>query len=800
MSTTTISPHSTSALISSPHTNSPHTNSTNTSSNTNTNTNTNNNNNDNNISLFTRRVSFNNLNPDSIDPSIPHILSHQPHDYDYDYDNESSNNEQYVFNNISNLYPQSNNKRLTNNYSYPYQSKKKLKLKSKKLPDPPSKSILKNKLTPQQLDYNVNYSNSTGINYHDTLNDLSNNDSIPRSNDLPILDRNTLANSTINSNTLTNGENNNSTNNGRRKSYSEMTNDELMELDPQFKTTKSKVSNVNQFKFDSQSTYYLPNKKSTTSVTTANNFKSVYASSNENNYKSINLTVKHRDYDLTNQSLNKNQTLNNRTLLTVISGRKHTWNSIDWLFNETNETFLQNGDYLVITSLIPYKYSSMPTHNKTSIDDVLYKKCSNLLNYIIKKLPSSNLKLKITIEFITDISIDSSIKKQITGNKYMLHHIYNQYQPTLIIIGNKSTNLNFKYLVRLNENNNNEGNNQGNDGSKYLIKLSSYIIKYSCIPVLIVGNSTKFSKINKKRNKSRQNSNLVTFNNVDPFKKGEDINKSIDSIESNKQEVKSNPIIKFSEIDPLKLKDGNDTDPLKDGGNPLKNGDDDDLLNSDDEDKNEIKGILNSNESLESTSTSSIPTPTPTPSKSSPPPKSINFNLNENEIKFQNSIENLWEQPINEFTFINIINKISDNSLMELNNYLSIINNTNNNTPTNTQRTSELINSKIHEIYKSLNQYQGQGHGNSTSSNNSISMDDNVKMYKVKSLISYDDELKQDLKSKKIKKIKSNNSMISNGNGNGNGNGSGSNVSVNGNNDNKLKKRKSFWQKIGIKK
>ena len=58
----------------------------------------------------------------------------------------------------------------------------------------------------------------------------------------------------------------------------------------------------------------------------------------------------------------------------------------------------------------------------------------------------------------------------------MIDHLFKQYQPNLIIIGNKSSNLNFKYPVKMNKLNN-----------LYLIKLSSYIVKYSTIPVILVG-------------------------------------------------------------------------------------------------------------------------------------------------------------------------------------------------------------------------------------------------------------------------------------------------------------------------
>jgi hypothetical protein len=338
------------------------------------------------------------------------------------------------------------------NFSTSYTPKKKLKL-----PDPPSKSILKNKLSPQQQE-----ANNKTIQYHGDLE--------------------TLINYTDDNLELTTGKPRE-----RRKSYAGMSDEELMALDPQFLSTKSRTGSIDKFKFDSQKTYYLSApKKVSASVPKPT---TTYPSSNENNYKAISMTVKHRDYDKFEF---------NRTLVTVISGRRHSWNSLDWLFlinKEIDEslTFIQDGDFLVVSSLIPTKLIAKFGHKHQTMDEYLYKKCERLSNYILNSeiLPKSKLKIQLTVEFVLDNDEPTGAK----GYKYMINHVCNQYQPNMFIIGTKSSNFNFKYPVQV----------KTSSREEYLIKLSSYIIKYSPVPVILVGQGTKyhnFGEVEKKRRNS----------------------------------------------------------------------------------------------------------------------------------------------------------------------------------------------------------------------------------------------------------------------------------------------------------
>lgn len=370
---------------------------------------------------FSRRVSFNNLNPEYIENEVePEKINFKDPTFGY-----GSN---LVSNDIPKLF---------GNVATPFK-------KRKKLPDPPSKSILKNKYTLQDV---ANIPDSSAIEMSDSDSDED-----------PLLSK--LADKVQAQ--------------PRRKSYSEMTDEELMELDPQYKMTKPKSTDLGSFKFDSQTTYYLPAARRSSTTTAL--LKQGYPSSNENNYKSISLTVKHEDYD---------RIYLKRTLLTIISGRKHTWSSLDWLLNvdkiKNKISFLQDGDYLIVASLIPNLFIKEYQSKKKNFAEFLYKKCQNLLNYIIELLPA-DLKMKITIEFVTDRAEQHGLseKHAISGNKYMLSHLYKQYQPTLLILGNKSTNINFKYPVKM---------SSSGDKKEYLLKLSSYVIKYSSIPVICVGNT-----------------------------------------------------------------------------------------------------------------------------------------------------------------------------------------------------------------------------------------------------------------------------------------------------------------------
>ena len=665
---------------------------------------------------FTRRVSFNNLHPDvaNLDELGLHGGSvsgvnggiangSMPTNLDFGYGAA-------LFNDISKAYT-----------DFP-------KHKKKRLPDPPSKSILKIKTGFQQ-----NFTNDT-INYHEDVDFTDDNKVIHLDDEDPLAPAPPRS---------------------RRKSYSDMSTEELMALDPQFQTTKSKTSDVDKFKFDSKKTYYLPSKRASVSGPETVAGRQSYPTSNENNYKSISLTVKHNEFDSFPIK---------RTLLTVISGRKHTWNSIDWLMaspnnaktegacsnasnsesaiasstssnatscfpsNITGDLFLLDGDYLIVSSLIPLKllkeYSKRPSSKKVSIDDYLYKKCENLLNYIANNetLKRNNLKLKITVEFVTDNEAETSTvySRNPVGYKYMLQHLYKQYQPNLLILGNKSSNLNFKYPIKI---------KKQQERAEYLIKLSSYAIKYSSVPVILVGNTTKYHN---------------TTGILPPFNSNISFRPLAGGAGASKP---PNPSISFSQAESVSPRG---TPPPAE---KLRSNSQASTVES-----------IESTESYVGEQTETVP----------------EISLDSTEISLDSRVAEL-NSSMSEDRFRDLVALISDTSLEASQNYMTAI---------NSKDDSLKVDLKIHTIYRA--QTAGNGSTSISGISRRMSADEastQEKIYKVRSLISYseDDELKNDKLRNKLKHLKSRQKSTS----------SLKSVELEKEKD---KKKKSLWQKLGLKK
>lgn len=492
--------------------------------------------------MFSRRVSFNNLDPQYNDVDFhagPSAGANGP----------SAGPDRPQFNDINFGYGAS----VINDLSYYDQARPRPSARAKRKKLSPAKSILKNKLSPQQLQYNVRNSKTLGINYHETLEEIAGaggggadgiNGTISSTNGAGISAIGASDSDSDDEMNYTYGRKISSASQGgasqggasasagtalkpaasklRRKSYSDMTDQELMALDPQFANTKSKID---QFKFDNHKTYYLPAKKQAVPPKLALN--KVDAATN---YKSINLTYKHDEFRL------------NRTVLAPVSGRAHTWTSLYWLIHSD---FLQDGDYVIVSSLISPR--AMEVKNPSQL---LLEKCTRLIDWFLNELASAaeggaganssansspganysssganssasgansssngansspgasangaganssanastnganastngasasttcggaGLRLKVTVEFIIDESLPNE-----NGNKPFFSNLFHQYNPNLLVISNKSSNLNFKYPIKLKE-----------AKSKFLVKFSSFLVKYSTIPVVILNN------------------------------------------------------------------------------------------------------------------------------------------------------------------------------------------------------------------------------------------------------------------------------------------------------------------------
>ncbi|RKP31651.1 hypothetical protein METBISCDRAFT_26455 [Metschnikowia bicuspidata] len=427
------------------------------------------------LSVYTRRVSFNNLDTDKA--TEPQGLPVHPYAGNVE---NTGHHQGSLGSEFSKLF---GNYSLSGALSGGNTVRKRIRL-----PQPPLKLILKNKLTSAQLETNSAWAAAQ--------NELS-----------PI-------NATFGAENEMDGSSSESEDKAppptvHRNLFSGMTDEELSALDPQF--SKQHMLNMDLFRFDSVTTYYSPSRRGSTAnisalVVSAAANKVVYSSLNENNYKSISLTLKHQDYDYENTS--------NRTLLTVISGRKHTWNSLDWLLltekTLRSNSFLQNGDYLVVAAMVPYKYleAGAKSHQKKkSLEESLRSKCDLILRYILDNLADALIRLRITVELVIDVPPPSSKgttgKNTNFGTKLMISHLYKQYNPSLVILGNRSTNLNFKYPLRIRNSMSlatakgatpSPGPRVERETTEFLIKLSSYMVKYSTVPVILVGNATLFHK------------------------------------------------------------------------------------------------------------------------------------------------------------------------------------------------------------------------------------------------------------------------------------------------------------------
>lgn len=659
---------------------------------------------------YSRRVSFNNLHPDDLESGSSKFYHYNDSAATHHADLEVS--------------------KMFGNYSLG--SMMSGSRKRVKLPDPPLKLILKNKLTPHQLLQNLQHAALLGVSYHGDLNDLAQADTEKLPIDLDLDDELLLPPPPAPS--------------ARRKSYSQMTDEELMALDPQF--SKPRTSSLDGFKFDLSTMYYSNARRASTGGSLPSQAipkQVVYPSLNENNYKLMSLTVRHQGYDV--------EPGTTRTLLTVVSGRKHTWNSLDWLLLTAPEdesgdesenghngqnghnglnghdghagngrSFLQDGDYLVVAGLVPLKFMEgcLDQKKQHCIDDKLYHKCDHLLQYILDNLPDKSLRLKITVEFVLDVAPSDPLaanykKGQLTGPKFMLSHLFKQYQPTLVIIGNKLTNLNFKYPIRKGRQRSavsptptlpiqlskislgqSQSSDQGPDA--HLIKISSFLIKYSTVPLILVGNSTVFH---------------------------------------HKSELKQSTAVTFSDTKPPTSRSILDIPPLQHRK---------DLATSD-------VSIESFNGNADSNSSSTLETPE----------------------ELLDTIDDL-QNSLSETRFADMLTSISLYSLAHSNNYLSVVNDD------SVDRLSpQILNSKVHQVYSSI------GHKNGSLSK-SLSNGTAGKAYKVKSLISYSEEEEKKnekmIHDKKLKKTASRGSV----------------GSLKSSDDKKPKKKKSLFQKLGMKK
>lgn len=368
---------------------------------------------------YTRRVSFDSLNPSiQVEPDEPiHIppqyssrakttSSKRTLDLNFGYEPSSKHQDLYkVFDSFQEI----NNKGYKSNLST-------TRRKIPKLPPPPNKSILKRSV--------------------DDVQDQG--AAIPKS---------------FNENDQQNSFASVLPSQQRKKSLVEMTAEELLAMDAQFRTGV----NLDEFKFDGDN--YLPfhNLSSIDSkkpknglpnidklvgnIVTVNNRKLL--KTNSINFNSYTVSFRHRlmtkFIDQTYESFETDEEEDEeedderpeslRELIVYISGRRHTWDSINWVL----KNFLVDGDHLVIISQLPPENNSNVDYKDELIDcDFIKSKADALSSYIFKAIELLNkqdLKISITIEFIKDSSVKNLIKNSI-----------NLYNPNFFIISSLISN------------------------------------------------------------------------------------------------------------------------------------------------------------------------------------------------------------------------------------------------------------------------------------------------------------------------------------------------------------------------
>lgn len=444
--------------------------------------------------VYTRRVSFDSLNPESklhdVDQPIHIPLQYrlkprtpQPErpqlDLDFGYSSHTKHTDvMKVFSSISEIHKPTST---PNKVEYvPNRSKR-----APKLPPPPEKSILK--INPNHEDNEDNSSKESPI--RETSTDKN----------YTLLNGGSSFQDLINKNS--GGVNNNSP---RKKSIVEMTPDELDAMDQQFRTGVDlhnmkfggdgylpfhNLSSIDSKKPDKDLGKLFGNLKATKralrpSLYNYHSYTINYRhqqmttfieqfynneenSGDDNDLNNINTSVSGKDgrEKTTRVSLPYNL----RELLIYISGKKHTWDSIDWAL----KNYSQDGDHLILISRIP---------NDDKVYDValIKSKAQELMDYVLKSLKNlgkADLKASVTIDLIKDNDVKNMIKNSV-----------NLYNPNFLFISTLIT-------TRL---------NQRLDG---IVKLPTYILKHIEVPLIIIPHETGND------NKNHSDANINTEDN-----------------------------------------------------------------------------------------------------------------------------------------------------------------------------------------------------------------------------------------------------------------------------------------------
>lgn len=293
---------------------------------------------------------------------------------------------------------------------------------------------------------------------------------------------------------------------GRRKSFANMTNEELAALENSYTSLgRSTKSTIDQFDFGAQNPVFFDNAKKAGSTvklpsTLVDSLACVYPSRPSVDHKALSLTVTNPDFQACvnnmHQKLNNKYKDENGSLRVVscyISGRRFTWSTVDWYI----ENFARDGDHLVIITCIPEfkeKFDIKIQHEKAQkrkeqmlqaagrgrstervdhsmkapkIETPLSKAvllegvydeakdvCHSIVDYYYDRL--IHKKIKLTLEMVKEDS-----------TKLALTKVAALYKPSVHIVATVSANIQIKFR-------------NGN------VKLPFFVMKHYTIPVIVV--------------------------------------------------------------------------------------------------------------------------------------------------------------------------------------------------------------------------------------------------------------------------------------------------------------------------
>lgn len=250
-----------------------------------------------------------------------------------------------------------------------------------------------------------------------------------------------------------------------RRSFADMTDEEVAELEKKYESGARTNYNMQQFDFGEQQQLYIGPELNKNMGAANQKAFSIYPSRPCVTHKALSLSKINRSFDEYLQSVSAATSRDAmRTVLCYISGRRHTWSSVDWYV----ENAAKDGDYLVIMSRLP-NYEQHLTNTKSTqnssleeyqfgknvgssrrksdpkalsstevgliirdVDLLARQKCSEILDYYTEKC--SKKYMKITVELIKEDSFEKSLTSAVS-----------LYKPDLQIISTVSTNLQIKF-------------------------------------------------------------------------------------------------------------------------------------------------------------------------------------------------------------------------------------------------------------------------------------------------------------------------------------------------------------------